>query len=91
MYRTVTLCALLICLNTLSVVASDRPNIIYIMADDLGYGDLGSYGQKIIKTPNLDRMAAEGMCFTDHYAGHTVCRPSRLVLWTAASMLDIRG
>ena len=82
MYRTVTLCALLICLNTLSVVASDRPNIIYIMADDLGYGDLGSYGQKIIKTPNLDRMAAEGMYFTDHYAGHTVCRPSRLVLWT---------
>lgn len=61
---------------------SDRPNIIYIMADDLGYGDLGSYGQRVVKTPNLDRMAAEGMRFTDHYAGHTVCRPSRLVLWT---------
>lgn len=66
-----------------SSFADDRqPNIIYIMTDDLGYGDLGSYGQKVVKTPNLDRMAAEGMRFTDHYAGHTVCRPSRLVLWT---------
>ncbi len=62
-------------------VAADRPNIIYIMCDDLGYGDLGCYGQKVIKTPQLDRMAEEGLRFTDHYAGHTVCRPSRLVLW----------
>ncbi|MCG8648937.1 MAG: arylsulfatase [Pirellulales bacterium] len=60
---------------------SDKPNIIYIMADDLGYGDLGCYGQKVIKTPHLDQMARQGMRFTDHYAGHTVCRPSRLVLW----------
>ncbi len=59
-----------------------RPNIIYIMTDDLGYGDLGCYGQKVVQTPNLDQMAAEGMRFTDHYSGHTVCRPSRLVLWT---------
>jgi uncharacterized sulfatase len=58
------------------------PNIIYIMADDLGYGDIGCYGQKQIKTPNLDQLASEGMRFTGHYAGHTVCRPSRLVLWT---------
>ena len=62
--------------------AERPPNIIYIMTDDLGYGDLGCYGQKTVRTPNLDRMAAEGMRFTDHYAGHTVCRPSRLVLWT---------
>lgn len=62
--------------------AERPPNIIYIMSDDLGYGDLGCYGQKTVQTPNLDRMAAEGMRFTDHYAGHTVCRPSRLVLWT---------
>jgi uncharacterized sulfatase len=62
--------------------AERLPNIIYIMADDLGYGDLGCYGQKTVQTPNIDRMAAEGMRFTDHYAGHTVCRPSRLVLWT---------
>jgi len=59
----------------------DRPNIVYIMVDDLGYGDLGCYGQKIIQTPNIDRLAEEGMRFTDFYAGHTVCRPSRLVLW----------
>lgn len=58
------------------------PNIIYIMADDLGYGDLGCYGQKMIQTPNLDRLAQQGIRFTDHYAGHTVCRCSRLSLWT---------
>ena len=59
-----------------------RPNIIWIMADDLGYGDLGSYGQERIKTPNLDEMAREGMRFTDAYAGFTVCAPSRSVLMT---------
>ena len=64
-----------------SADCAEKPNIIHIMVDDLGYGDLGCYGQKVIQTPNLDRMAAEGMRFTDHYAGHTVCRPSRLVLW----------
>lgn len=64
------------------VSAAERPNIIFVMADDLGYGDLGCYGQRVVETPNLDRMAAEGMRFTDYYAGHTVCRPSRLVLWT---------
>ena len=62
--------------------SSDRPNIIFVMADDLGYADLGSYGQEQIDTPNLDRMASQGMRFTDHYSGHTVCRPSRLVLRT---------
>ncbi len=59
-----------------------KPNIIYIMADDLGYGDLGAYGQETLRTPNLDRLAANGLRFTDHYAGNTVCRPSRLYLWT---------
>lgn len=59
-----------------------KPNIIFIMADDLGYGDLGSYGQKIIKTPHLDKMAAEGMKFLQCYAGSTVCAPSRSVLMT---------
>jgi len=58
------------------------PNIIFILADDLGYGDLGCYGQKIIKTPNIDKMAEEGMRFTDHYAGSTVCAPSRCCLMT---------
>ena len=59
-----------------------RPNIIFILADDLGYGDLGCYGQKKIKTPNLDKMAADGIRFTQCYAGSTVCAPSRSSLMT---------
>ena len=62
--------------------SASRPNIIFIMADDLGYGELGCYGQKLIHTPRLDRMAAEGMRFTDCYAGSTVCAPSRCTLMT---------
>jgi len=56
------------------------PNIILILADDLGYGDLGCYGQTKILTPNIDRLAAEGMRFTQAYAGNTVCAPSRCAL-----------
>lgn len=63
-----------------SFAEARKPNIIFILADDLGYGDLGCYGQKVIKTPNLDRMAAEGIRFTQHYAGSTVCAPSRSAL-----------
>lgn len=59
-----------------------RPNIVWIMADDLGYGELGCYGQRHILTPHLDRMAAQGMRFTQFYAGSTVCAPSRSVLMT---------
>jgi len=62
------------------------PNIIFIMADDLGYGDLGSYGQEMIQTPRLDSMAAQGMRFTNFYAGNTVCAPSRSVLMTGKHM-----
>ena len=58
------------------------PNIIYILSDDLGYGDLGCFGQEFIYTPNIDRIAAEGIRFTDHYAGSSVCAPSRCVLMT---------
>lgn len=65
-----------------NALADDRPNIVWIMADDLGYGDLGCYGQKVIKTPHLDRMAREGIRFTQFYAGATVCAPSRSVLMT---------
>ena len=57
-----------------------RPNIIYILVDDLGYGDLGVYGQQMISTPRLDQLAAEGMVFTQHYAGAPVCAPSRASL-----------
>ena len=59
-----------------------RPNIIFILADDLGYGDVGCYGQKRIKTPALDRLASEGVRFTQCYAGSTVCAPSRCALMT---------
>ena len=59
-----------------------KPNIVFILADDLGYGDLGCYGQKKIKTPNIDRMAAEGMRFTNFYCGCSVCAPSRCTLMT---------
>src|SRR6218665_1225761 len=58
------------------------PNIIYIYADDLGYGELGCYGQQKIRTPNLDRMAAEGIRFTQHYSGAPVCAPSCCMLMT---------
>ena len=69
------------------------PNIIYIFADDLGYGELGIYGQKKIKTPNLDRLAAQGMKFTQHYTGAPVCAPSRFMLLTGlhAGHAYIRG
>lgn len=60
----------------------NKPNIIFILADDLGYGDVGFNGQTKILTPNVDRIASEGMVFTDHYSGSTVCGPSRAVLMT---------
>lgn len=62
--------------------AKNRPNIVLIMADDLGYGELGCYGQKIIKTPNIDQLARDGIRFTDFYCGAPVCAPSRCVLMT---------
>lgn len=64
------------------VMGAEQPNIVFIMADDLGYGDLGCYGQEVIRTPNLDRMAGEGLLFTSAYAGSTVCAPSRSALMT---------
>jgi arylsulfatase A-like enzyme len=65
-----------------NVTEDRKPNIIFILADDLGYGDLGCYGQQEIKTPHVDRMAEEGVRFTQSYAGCTVCAPSRSVLMT---------
>ncbi|MCS7017405.1 MAG: arylsulfatase, partial [Gemmatales bacterium] len=67
---------------TLAQAQTRPPNIVLILADDLGYGDLGCYGQKQIRTPHLDRLAAEGLRFTQFYAGSTVCAPSRCVLMT---------
>jgi len=62
--------------------AAKKPNIIFIMADDLGYAELGCYGQKKIRTPHIDRMAREGMRFTDYYTGSAVCAPARCNLMT---------
>jgi arylsulfatase A-like enzyme len=63
-------------------VRGTRPNILFILADDLGYGDVGVYGQKVVATPNIDRIAADGVRFTQAYAGCTVCAPSRCCLMT---------
>jgi arylsulfatase A-like enzyme len=76
--------------------AAKRPNVVFVIADDLGYGDLGCYGQTKIRTPNIDRLAAEGMRFTAHYSGCNVCAPSRCVLMTGqhpghAYIRDNRG
>ena len=70
-----------------------RPNIVFILADDLGWGELGCYGQTKIRTPNIDRMAAGGMRFTQHYSGAPVCAPSRSVLMTGLHLghTPIRG
>src|SRR5260370_1361514 len=59
-----------------------RPNIVFILADDLGVGHVGCFGQKLIRTPNIDRLAAEGLRFTQCYAGSNVCAPSRSTLMT---------
>jgi len=82
MSRVISKTLLLIALCSAALAAAEKPNIVFILADDLGYGELGCFGQKKIKTPNLDRMAAEGMRFTQFYAGSTVCAPSRSVLMT---------
>ncbi len=87
-----TLTALTILGLTLSP-AQDKPNVVFILADDLGYGEAGCYGQEKIKTPHIDRLAVEGMRFTQHYAGAPVCAPSRCVLMTGRhlSRAWIRG
>jgi len=79
--------------NTPLTRTDKRPNIIYILADDLGYGDIGAFGQKHIDTPNLDKMAQQGMRLTQHYAGSTVCAPSRASLVTGKQpgTVQIRG
>lgn len=82
-----------LCATLASSLAADKPNIIFILADDLGYGDLGCYGQQLIQTPNLDHMAADGMRFTHFYAGAPVCAPSRAVLMTGRHVghVSVRG
>lgn len=69
-------------LAALAAGAQQRPNIIYIMCDDMGYGDLSCYGQQLISTPNIDRLAQQGMRFTQAYAGSPVSAPSRASFMT---------
>jgi len=78
------LASLSTCINNPATTSKEapKPNIVYILADDLGYGEIGAYGQEVIETPNIDRLASEGMRFSQHYAGAPVCAPSRCVLLT---------
>ena len=85
-------------LLALAVMVSARadnppPNIVFIMADDLGYHELGAFGQQKIRTPNLDRLADQGIRLTRHYAGSAVCAPTRSILMTGmhAGHATIRG
>ena len=75
------------------IVAQTRPNIVFILADDMGYGEIEPFGQRLIKTPNLTRMANEGMILTNHYAGTSVCAPSRCSLMTGlhTGHSEVRG
>jgi arylsulfatase A-like enzyme len=81
-HKTTSIITLMMVFSFNLILAQERPNIIFIMADDLGYGDVGAYGQQLIKTPNIDRLSAEGMMFSDYYSGAAVCAPARSVLMT---------
>ena len=85
--------AMILAIGPVSAADAPRPNVVLILADDLGYGDVGCFGQKQIQTPHLDRLAREGVRFTDFYAGSTVCAPSRCVLMTGyhTGHCSIRG
>lgn len=82
LWWTVVAVAFVLTGPTRSSFGVDSPNIVFVMADDLGYGDLGCYGQEFIRTPHIDRLAAEGLRFTQAYAGGCVCAASRAVLMT---------
>src|SRR5712664_250634 len=85
-------------LSPLTVLAAQRPNFLFVLIDDMGYADLSCYGQKQIETPNIDRMAAEGIRFTQFYVNSPICSPSRVALttgqypnrWRITSYLDTR-
>src|SRR5262245_50507110 len=81
MLRSAIAVCLIVFLPSL-VRAEDRPNFIFILADDLGWGDLGCYGHQLTKTPNLDRLAAQGTLFTQFYVNASVCSPSRCAFFT---------
>lgn len=76
-----------------AAVTATKLNVVFILADDLGWGEVGCYGQKKIPTPNIDRLAAHGMRFTQHYSGAPTCAPARCVLMTGkhAGHAEVRG
>lgn len=88
-----TLPLFLACQRNLKAPQQNHPNVILILADDMGYGDLGCYGQKTLTTPRIDELASHGMRFTRHYAGATVCAPSRAALLTGKhpGHISVRG
>lgn len=95
MSRVLTLCVALLVIVA-NAAETRRPNVVFILADDLGYGDLSCYGQQKFKTPNIDRLATEGMKFTAHYSGNNVCAPARCSLMSGkhpghAYIRDNRG
>ena len=81
---SIALCLLLGASASPGIAESQKPNVILIMADDLGYNDLSCYGSKVIRTPVLDKLASEGIRLTGFYTGATVCTPSRMALMTGA-------
>ena len=82
-FRTFFAFGFLLCFFVSSSFSAERlPNVVFFLADDLGYGEVGCYGQKWIKTPHIDKLAKEGMRFTDFYSGNAVCAPSRCCLMT---------
>jgi len=88
-----SLLPLVACSGTINNQTEEMPNVIFILADDLGYGDVSCMGQSKFRTPNIDRLGSEGICFTSHYAGSTVCAPSRSCLMTGQTTghTPIRG
>src|SRR4026208_2070604 len=82
MHRRMRTILVLILFLVAAACSAEKPNIIFILSDDLAQGDLGCYGQKLIQTPHLDRLAREGTRFTQAYCGTTVCAPSRTSLMT---------
>jgi arylsulfatase A len=91
--RQFAIALLTICIACFPSYAKERLNVVFILADDLGWGDVGCYGQTKIPTPNIDRLASEGIRFTQHYSGAPVCAPSRCVLMTGKHLghAEVRG
>ena len=78
-------------LVALPAAAADKPNILLIYADDIGYGDVGCYGATAVKTPNVDRLAKEGLRFTSGYCAASTCTPSRYTMITGEYAIQVQG